>query len=569
VVQAKLTVSAPGDPHEREADRVAAQLVGDAGPDTGPPAVTPLTRSATAARAPRSGSDPGDAGAASPAQSPAAPEGGLSPAARSYFEPRLGRDLGGVRLHTGMAAARAARALEARAYTLGRNIVFGAGEYAPGTSEGRRLLAHELVHVAQQTAPPALPGAGRSPVTSTSSRGIQRQPLGHSGGTARLHEELIEQWRAAHGLPPHGIDPVTQQQVGPTDSEIRFGGLLEQWLAAPSATPANPPPATSAPPPAVPAVRTVAAPAQAPAITAPGSTVVTGICGMGPAAARCLTHQTYVRNILPQAVANIRAVASPYSTAIADMYTAALPATLTAPAPVPQGASSRASGGPVTVTFAGVTHTFTSFNIDLQQWAGGANGQAFGIGGPVAFINLNELSQDALGRNIAGIEQTMVHETLHILMEIVEARNRARAPGTPLAAANLDRASYAAERTRLVTALLPFINQIRALPSFAGQTHSLTAQAEAGVTADTFLSETIARVEAGIYARQRSGQAFGPADVRALPQFIFTDAYWTPTPPTAQELTAFLALPANHAAIDAAIQPIINDAGDRYLNLRP
>jgi hypothetical protein len=65
-------------------------------------------------------------------------------------EQRLGVDLSGVRLHTGAEAARSAKALSARAYAVGDDIVFGEGEFAPHSASGRRLIAHELSHVAQQ-----------------------------------------------------------------------------------------------------------------------------------------------------------------------------------------------------------------------------------------------------------------------------------------------------------------------------------------------------------------------------------------------------------------------------------
>ena len=67
------------------------------------------------------------------------------------MEPRFGQDFSGVRVHTGSNAAESARAVNARAYTVGRDVVFGAGEYAPGSSEGRRLVAHELIHTIQQS----------------------------------------------------------------------------------------------------------------------------------------------------------------------------------------------------------------------------------------------------------------------------------------------------------------------------------------------------------------------------------------------------------------------------------
>jgi hypothetical protein len=70
---------------------------------------------------------------------------------RRFFETRLGFDLGGVRLHTNAQATSRAAALNARAFTLGNDIVVGAGEYAPGSQTGRALLAHELAHVLQQS----------------------------------------------------------------------------------------------------------------------------------------------------------------------------------------------------------------------------------------------------------------------------------------------------------------------------------------------------------------------------------------------------------------------------------
>lgn len=69
---------------------------------------------------------------------------------RAYFEPRFGHDFSQVRVHTDARAEESARAVKALAYTVGRDVVFGSGQYRPGTVAGDRLLAHELVHVAQQ-----------------------------------------------------------------------------------------------------------------------------------------------------------------------------------------------------------------------------------------------------------------------------------------------------------------------------------------------------------------------------------------------------------------------------------
>ena len=68
---------------------------------------------------------------------------------RRFFESRLGHDFSNVRIHTGPYAAETARSMNARAFTLGQDVVFGAGQYAPETAVGRQLLAHELVHVLQ------------------------------------------------------------------------------------------------------------------------------------------------------------------------------------------------------------------------------------------------------------------------------------------------------------------------------------------------------------------------------------------------------------------------------------
>lgn len=76
----------------------------------------------------------------------------LDAATRAFMEPRFGHSFDKVRVFAGPAADSSARAIQARAYTHGHNMVFAAGEYAPGTAEGKRLLAHELTHVVQQSA---------------------------------------------------------------------------------------------------------------------------------------------------------------------------------------------------------------------------------------------------------------------------------------------------------------------------------------------------------------------------------------------------------------------------------
>ncbi|MDD5034289.1 MAG: DUF4157 domain-containing protein [Methylococcaceae bacterium] len=74
----------------------------------------------------------------------------LDPATKDFFEPRFGHDFSQVRVHTDEKAAESARAVNALAYTVGNNVVFGSGRYVPDTPQGRNLVAHELTHVIQQ-----------------------------------------------------------------------------------------------------------------------------------------------------------------------------------------------------------------------------------------------------------------------------------------------------------------------------------------------------------------------------------------------------------------------------------
>jgi outer membrane protein OmpA-like peptidoglycan-associated protein len=84
----------------------------------------------------------------------------LDDAARLSMETRFGRDFSSVRIHDDSIAAASARAVHARAYTVGQDVVFGAGEYSPQSESGRRLMAHELAHTVQQSgaAAPSTPG---------------------------------------------------------------------------------------------------------------------------------------------------------------------------------------------------------------------------------------------------------------------------------------------------------------------------------------------------------------------------------------------------------------------------
>lgn len=147
-LQRKLAIGASNDPLEQEADRVADQVM-----------ALPA-HSAASGAPPRiqrfSGQSSGEIGEApaSVDQALASPGRPLEPQLRRDMEQRFGHNFSRVRVHSGAAAEQSAREVNAHAYTVGHNIVFGAGRFAPGAQEGRRLIAHELTHVVQQGAAP-------------------------------------------------------------------------------------------------------------------------------------------------------------------------------------------------------------------------------------------------------------------------------------------------------------------------------------------------------------------------------------------------------------------------------
>ncbi len=112
----------------------------------------------------------------------------LDPSTRRFMEARFGHDFSRVRVHADGKAAVSAQAVNARAFTVGRDVVFGPGEYAPGSQEGQRLLAHELAHVVQQDRSGAGAPSQGLRIGSPSSPAEQeaRQSAAHilAGGTA-------------------------------------------------------------------------------------------------------------------------------------------------------------------------------------------------------------------------------------------------------------------------------------------------------------------------------------------------------------------------------------------------
>ena len=200
-LQTKLTIGAPHDVYEQEADRVAERVT--RAPEAGialAPAPPQISRNVAACepeaqeaqRKSTSGHDRSEEAPALVHEVLGSPGRALDAASRAYFEPWFVRDFGQVRIHDDARAAASARPVNALAYTLGQHIVFGAGAYEPRSDGGRRLLAHELMHVVQQGAAPAAAThspaeaagegateAGDFRISRVSEPGrLQRQPLG-------------------------------------------------------------------------------------------------------------------------------------------------------------------------------------------------------------------------------------------------------------------------------------------------------------------------------------------------------------------------------------------------------
>jgi hypothetical protein len=155
LLQTKLMVNDPDDDQERDADRVAEHIMRMPDPRQPTPLQSPVCRECVQAQPLQAHRFPDRDGAhrlAPPIvhhtlQSQGQP---LDPTTREWMERRFVHDFSQVRVHADAMAAESARAVNARAYTVGHEVVFASGAYGPSTSAGRHLLAHELTHVVQQ-----------------------------------------------------------------------------------------------------------------------------------------------------------------------------------------------------------------------------------------------------------------------------------------------------------------------------------------------------------------------------------------------------------------------------------
>ncbi len=227
-IQAKLAVNQPGDAYEHEADRVAQEVVSS----PTPPAVQRKCACGGAAGAGgeceecrkkkeglvqrKAASDSGPATAPPVVHNVLGSAGQpLDPTTRGFLEPRFGHSFGDVRVHTDEQAAEAAGSVNALAFTVGRDVVFGAGQYAPGTTEGRRLLAHELTHVVQQQ------GAGASLRRKEGNDGNQKQPGNKSATTKQTPNPATAAPLVPASVIPKGGENVDRVGIVNWDGELQ------------------------------------------------------------------------------------------------------------------------------------------------------------------------------------------------------------------------------------------------------------------------------------------------------------------------------------------------------------
>jgi hypothetical protein len=194
-LQTKLKINEPGDIYEREADRIADQVMAvptHQAVNSAPPHIQRFSGHPTGQM---------DAVPASVDQALASPGRPLEPALQQDMGRRFGYDFSRVRVHTGQAAEQSARDVNANAYTVGNHIVFAAGRFAPGMLEGRRLIAHELAHTLQQAGPNLMRASAIVSVDSAEERQADALEVGrtagtfsavHDAGTTTLHRQATK-----------------------------------------------------------------------------------------------------------------------------------------------------------------------------------------------------------------------------------------------------------------------------------------------------------------------------------------------------------------------------------------
>lgn len=161
VGQPQITVNRPGDLYEQEANAMAERIVQQSGSATKPTMFTPAPHSTLQRKDVPNGLALTPSAAVTQTLLSAGQP--MDTSTRSFMEQRFGQDFGQVRIHNDAVAHQSTADIQARAYTHGNHVAFAPGQYQPGTDRGKKLLAHELTHVVQQSSQPATALIQREP----------------------------------------------------------------------------------------------------------------------------------------------------------------------------------------------------------------------------------------------------------------------------------------------------------------------------------------------------------------------------------------------------------------------
>lgn len=228
-LQPKLTVGAPGDVYEQEAEHVADRVMRMPRPqpqrecDCGegcPACQTARPRSEhERAQAKHVGPSVSGTVATPPVVREALNSAGrpLDSSTREFMEARFGHDFSRVRVHTGPTASAAARGVAAQAFTVGEHIAFGDGRYAPADTAGRHLLAHELTHVLQQ----------RTGALALQRRAANCPASPPSPPTINTMDDFIALVRRVEASTSTGSDPIATARL---ISRTKYEGRAWDWM---------------------------------------------------------------------------------------------------------------------------------------------------------------------------------------------------------------------------------------------------------------------------------------------------------------------------------------------------
>jgi len=661
-IQAKHTIGKPNDKYEQEADRVADKVMSMAEPKTSSVQrksdcpycpekeevqTKPLADQITPLAQRIVGSDEEESiqGKQANNQAPTVNsntestvnflKGGgqpLSESTRSYFELRFDTDFSHVRVHTDSKAAEATKSVNAKAFTTGKDIMFGAGQYAPGTGEGKKLLAHELTHTIQQSRRPGtiqrfdfcdtsdqcsaretgekersisnpmvverLSGSiegllvGNFAIGSASIKkdlktnaewksfqtGIAAQPgsdwevLGFSDctGGAGINEPLREKRAQAvyNALPNDARGKVTNFKKAP----LRECMASDKTEAGRSKNRSAIIWKVNAPTPAAPPALTT--------VTGPFDNTVCGTVTPGmPANERdkitaCISHSKYV-NVMNQSIANMKQVSTPYAPGLGDLYGGMLKKV------VKDGQNNfPRPGSPKNYTqknlnvrvSSATTLPVSSFTLTLEQeGTQQPNGSTSGNG-----ITLNETSDAGIKATILGsqveVERVMYHEGFHYLSGEVFMANRSARRQTPPGVIVRPELDYELVKTyegKFEKTVTPYWEEaLRTKSNVDPALVPQKAKAQAGLHWIKSSNEILSRVEEAVYLAARDGRGFTNADLIALKQGWAFTAEYW-NPVLITMRDMQDYIDANRARIESNLMPVILDIQKAYFRARP